>query len=247
MLILALSKYEYVSTAAIRKHLRIARLSRMMLAACFSMNAAFASGLPEKSCAEMMRPVEVADAPTRVRALEDLARALKMSVFAELMYSKDEQTSRPWLQGRSIADFSRGLDPRSNIQCSIRNGIVHIYDPVALFSPVNAWNHQFKEFEVPEVAELFLLRFRSKAQSESFRLDDSELASGSDTGAISSYAEKYRLKHEFLVNIVARDLFFREASQIPMFFIVQIRRPSNESPLLAWEETDRESRSGVLQ
>lgn len=219
---------------------------KFIFVACSFMSASYASAFSGESCAELMRPVGVSAAPTRIRALENLATALKMSVVAELMYSKDEHASKPWLQGHSVADFSHGLDLKSNIQCSVSNHVIHIYDPRTLFSRMNAFNHEFKEFEVPEVAELFLLRFRFKAQSESFRVDDSELASGSDAGATSSYAEKHRLKHELLANIVARDLLLREASQIPMFFIVQIRRPSNQSPLLAWEETDRESRSGVI-
>jgi hypothetical protein len=113
------------------------------------------------------------------------------------------------------------LDPVDKLVCSIENDVIHIYDPRVLSTPENPLNHQFAGFAVPNTAELFLLSFRIRLNNEGFD-EANARASGSTGGALPSGASNAKLVPETLRNIVARDLFLREAEQVHMVIVVLV-------------------------
>lgn len=184
---------------------------------------------------------------TRSEMVLDLARVLKTSVVAELVYVPDAPSIVPPAGSITVAEFTKLLGFGSSLQCDADKKLIHIYDPSAVSAKTNALNYKFERFAVPEVADLFIIRLRVRLLTDAFRSKELGPSSGSDTGAISNDAATYRLTPETLKDMTARDILLREASELPMVFAVEIRTKWSTSDEEAWRQSDASLQFVVLR
>ncbi len=180
--------------------------------------------------------------------LREIATSMKVSVVSELRLV-DPPTPK------TVADLERHevplmnliglLQPGTRLLCSLDDGVLHIYDAQVASARENPLNHVFAGFSIPHSAELFVMAFRARLNREGFRKRGDDVVSGSNGGAIGSDESPATLKEELLLNMAARDVFSREAKQVPMLLSVELTIDPAQDPATPWR--DRSSKNLVIE
>ena len=200
-----------------------------------------------KQCSDVVTHLSPNEPRSRLQLTKELATSLHMSVVAELAYSRGKQVVMPPPAGSTLADFAIRLGLDGSVQCLVNENVIHIYDPIALNASNNALNYTFEDFQVPDIADLFIIRFKTRLINEAYRPAALGPVSGSDTGATSNDAEMYPLVPEHLRHIQARSLLMREFSAVPMIFAVEVRTGSTQDKRAAWAATISQGSFAVLR
>ena len=182
----------------------------------------------------------------RLQLVQDISRAVQISMVAELPYQEDADIVQPIPGESDLAAYAKRLSTDGRLECVIDNGIIHIFNPDDLSMGENALNHKFDSFSVPSTAELFGIVFRNRLLTEAFRPERLGLISGSEGGGTSNSAEKYRLTSEQLKNITAREVLFRTLRQVPMIYAVEIHREDSHGAEAAWALSNKDMVLSVI-
>ena len=204
-------------------------------AACF-----FSSVLRAESCSDVVIQSPVAGDKLRLQMLEDIATVLRRPLLAEIPFVKDDNKVRVLPDATNLESLAASLSTdKGVVGCEIMGSVIHIFEYSARDSVNNALNHRFPEFRIPSNVELFTLKFRYRINNEAFRSHDSDLVSGSDTGATSSEAENHKLIVEQMSSLSARDVLIHVANQAPILCVVQVQTDPQIYGNIAWRASDR--------
>lgn len=193
--------------------------------------------LPAQSCYD----ITASDVPqvqlTRRETMKVLATSIKRSLIVELLPTSDEEPKMPPPSGSTVGDFAKMMGTGEAAECSVENGVIHIYQPSALSSRRNALNYTLPQFDMPSTAEAFVTKLRTHLK-DAFQPAGTAF-NGSDAGATSNEAHLHPLKSERLVDVQTRKLLFNAASQAPIIYVAEVYNDSSKSPQDTWDETER--------
>ena len=170
---------------------------------------------------------------TRAELVGYLSDQLHTSVLAEFI-NRDSTTAQRLTSLPRAANLMRvdSLFNAPEAQCVLSDGVIHLYQPLAITAKRNALNHVFAKFTVPSSADLFLLELRNRLHREVFNPNPAESMSGPGGGAYRIDGERFPLKREDLISVAARDVFFHEARQQPMNLSIEVPvRMSASAPI----------------
>ena len=184
---------------------------------------------------------------SRRQVAESLATSLKMSVLVELAYSPEERPMLIPQDKATLEDFAMRMRSGGDVHCAIEKNVIHIYDSETLSSNNNALNHVFSGFQIPQVADLFAIEFRTRLLHEAFLPEGAAPYSGSTSGATGNDADRYKLIPELLLNVSARSVLLRAASETPMVFAEEIRTEPSQDLQKNWEAVNKQLTFKVLR